>query len=65
MGISSNADELSNHPELEMGYIIAPPQTAYYMEYSTRVYRKYVDPSDIHIYSLDEGIHRSYLLFDL
>lgn len=56
-GSSSNADELAKHPELEIGYIVAPPRMAYYMEYSTRVYQvylKYVAPTDIHIYSIDE-----------
>lgn len=56
-GSSSNAEELAKRPELEIGYITAPPRMAYYMEYSTRVYQvylKYVAPSDIHIYSIDE-----------
>ncbi len=56
-GSSSNTAELATHPELEIGYITAPPRMAYYMEYSTRVYQvylKYIAPSDIHIYSIDE-----------
>ena len=40
-----------------MDYIVAPPRMAHYMEWSTRVYDvylKYVAPSDIHNYSIDE-----------
>lgn len=54
---SADARELALHPELELSYVVAPPRMAYYMEYSTRVYQvylKYVAPSDIHIYSIDE-----------
>ena len=38
-------------------YIVAPPQMAHYMKYSTKIYRvylKYVAPEDIHVYSIDE-----------
>lgn len=44
-------------PSLELDYIIAPPQMAYYMELSTKIYniyQKYVSPADIHVYSIDE-----------
>ena len=37
--------------------MIAPPRMAYYMEYSTRIYeiyRKYIAPEDIVVYSIDE-----------
>ena len=47
--------ELTAHPELEVDYIIAPPQMARYMEISGRIYQvylKYVAPEDIHVYSL-------------
>lgn len=49
--------ELEGHPELEIGYITAPPRMALYMEYSTRIYQiylKYAAPEDIHVYSIDE-----------
>lgn len=55
---SSNAIELSNHPEYELDYIIAPPRMAYYIEYSTKIfqiYLKYVAKEDIHVYSIDEA----------
>lgn len=56
-GKSSNFLELKNNPDLELDYIIAPPQMAHYMEYSTRIYDiylKYIAPEDIHVYSIDE-----------
>lgn len=56
-GKSSNAVELNNNPALELDYIIARPQMAFYMEYSTRiydVYLKYVSADDILVYSIDE-----------
>lgn len=56
-GKSYNASELKNDPTLEIDYIIAPPQMAHYMEWSTRIYEiylKYVVPEDIHVYSIDE-----------
>jgi DNA polymerase V len=56
-GASYLAEELSEHPELELTYIVAPPRMAYYMEYSTviyDIYLKYIAPEDIHVYSIDE-----------
>ena len=56
-GESYDADALKRSPELALGYIIAPPRMAYYMEFSTRIYEiylKYVAPEDIHVYSIDE-----------
>ncbi len=56
-GASSDAMELSEHPELEISYIAAPPRMAYYLKYSTRIYNiylKYAAPEDIHVYSIDE-----------
>lgn len=56
-GSSPYADELANHPELALDYIVAPPRMALYMEYSTRVYAvylKYIAPDDIINYSIDE-----------
>ncbi len=56
-GSSSDAEELSRDPSLELDYIIATPRMSYYMEYSTRIYQiylKYAAPDDIHVYSIDE-----------
>lgn len=56
-GKSYDATELSENPNLELDYIIAPPRMAFYIEYSTRIYNiylKYVAPEDIHVYSIDE-----------
>ena len=57
VGSSCFADELKEHPSLEVSYIAAPPRMALYMQYSTRIYDiylKYVAPEDIHVYSIDE-----------
>lgn len=51
------ADELKEHPEFALSYIIAPPRMAHYLEYSTKIYEvylQYVAPEDIHVYSIDE-----------
>lgn len=56
-GKSWDATALSEHPDWQVDYIVAPPRMAYYIRYSTRVYEtylKYVAPEDIHIYSIDE-----------
>ena len=56
-GSSSSDPELKADPGLAVDYIVAPPRMAHYMEWSTRVYNvylKYVAPSDIHNYSIDE-----------
>lgn len=56
-GSSYDSNELVEHSELELAYIIAPPQMAHYMEYSTNIYKiylKYIAPEDIHVYSIDE-----------
>lgn len=56
-GSSSDDRELKANPALALDYLIAPPQMARYMEYSTSVYRtylKYIAPEDIHVYSIDE-----------
>jgi len=57
VGSSCFADELKEHPELEVSYIAAPPRMALYMKYSSRIYEIYlrhVAPEDIHVYSIDE-----------
>ena len=56
-GSSCSAAELERSDELAVDYIIAPPRMARYIEHSTRifdVYCKYIDPVDIHVYSIDE-----------
>ena len=54
---SSFDPDVRKNPGLELDYIVAPPQMAHYMEFSTRIYNiylKYVAPEDIHVYSIDE-----------
>ena len=54
---SCDANELSADPAREIGYLIAPPQMAKYIQISTQVYHvylKYIAPEDIHVYSIDE-----------
>ncbi len=56
-GASDDSRELKDNPSLEIDYIVAPPQMALYMDYSTRIYSiylKYVAPEDIFPYSIDE-----------
>lgn len=56
-GSSYNAQELKDHPEMAIDYIVAPPRMAHYMQHSTRIYQiylKYIAPEDIHVYSIDE-----------
>ena len=48
---------LVGDPSLAVGYIVAPPRMALYIDYSTRIYQiylKYFSPDDIHVYSIDE-----------
>ena len=54
---SSVHHELLADPSLELGYIVAPPRMAHYMEVSSRIYGiylRYIAPEDIHVYSIDE-----------
>jgi len=56
-GESYNLIELQTNPALAVGYIVAMPRMAKYIEYSTEIYKtylKYVAPEDIHVYSIDE-----------
>ncbi len=56
-GKSFDKTELDRDPSLELGYIVAKPQMAHYMECSTQIYNvylKYIAPEDIHVYSIDE-----------
>lgn len=57
IGKSYHASELMQHPEMALDYLIAPPRMELYMKYSTHItgiYRKYIAPEDIHVYSVDE-----------
>lgn len=50
---------LDTHHEIAVDYIVTPPRMAYYIEYSTRIYKiylRYIAPEDIHVYSIDEVI---------
>lgn len=54
---SCDIEELMADPSLEVGYHVAPPRMAKYLEESTRIYDiylKYIAPEDIHVYSIDE-----------
>ena len=54
---STNSIELKNNPELELDFIVAEPRMAYYMKYSTDIYKiylKYFSKDDIYVYSVDE-----------
>lgn len=56
-GDSFDQNELKEHRELAVDYLVAPPRMALYMEYSTRIYGiylRYVAPEDMHVYSVDE-----------
>ena len=56
-GKSANAPDLQANPALELGYVVAVPRMARYMEVSAKIYSvylKYVSPDDIHVYSIDE-----------
>ena len=55
-GEATDARELSD-PTRALGYLVARPEMARYMEVSTQIYQiylKYVAPEDIHVYSIDE-----------
>ncbi len=44
-------------PELPTDYVVAKPQMALYIRYSTRIYGiylRFIAPEDIHVYSIDE-----------
>jgi len=56
-GRSWHAPDLQADDTLAVDYIVAPPRMAYYMRYSTRIYKvylRYFAPEDIHVYSIDE-----------
>mgnify|MGYP002563474044 CR=1 FL=1 len=54
---SCDAHELAVDPSRAVGYLVAPPQMAKYIQISTQIYNvylKYITPEDIHVYSIDE-----------
>lgn len=56
-GQSILASEINSNHSLELGFVIAPPRMATYMEVSTEIYNiylKYIAPEDILVYSIDE-----------
>ena len=56
-GKSHIDSKLKNDTSLELGFIIAPPRMAFYIDYSKKIYEvylKYVSAEDIHVYSIDE-----------
>ncbi len=56
-GEATDSVALQSDPTLAVGYLVAPPRMAHYLEYSNRVYScylKYISPQDIHVYSIDE-----------
>jgi len=56
-GASSHDPEVKANPSMALDYLVAPPQMALYMKRSTEIYNiylKYVAPTDIHVYSIDE-----------
>lgn len=56
-GKSTSGKALAANPNLEVDFIVAPPRMALYIDYSTRavdVYRRYIAPEDMHVYSVDE-----------
>lgn len=57
IGSSYNDIELKKNANLELSYIVAPPQMAKYMKYSTSIYNiylKWFSAEDIYVYSIDE-----------
>ena len=56
-GASVDDTQVRADPALAVDYLVAVPRMAYYIEYSTRIYRiylRYIAPEDIHVYSIDE-----------
>lgn len=56
-GSSYDDIALKKNPDLELTYIVAPPRMAYYMKYSTNIYKiylKWFSSDDIYVYSIDE-----------
>ncbi|MFI3292610.1 MAG: DNA methylase [Rikenellaceae bacterium] len=56
-GEATDSITLTDNPTMALGYIVAPPRMAHYLDYSNRVYGcylKYISAQDIHVYSIDE-----------
>lgn len=56
-GSSCHDPEVRKNPALALDFLVAPPQMAHYIHFSTRIYQvylKYVAPEDMHVYSIDE-----------
>lgn len=56
-GASTHDPEVQACPQLALDYLVAPPQMAKYLEWSTRIYNvylQYIAAEDIHVYSIDE-----------
>ena len=56
-GSSWRASDLRRSKDTAVDYLVAPPQMALYMKYSTEIYQiylKYISDEDIHVYSIDE-----------
>ncbi len=56
-GSSYDDIALKKNADLELSYIVAPPQMAKYMKYSTNIYNiylKWFSSEDIYVYSIDE-----------
>jgi len=56
-GKSYVARQLKDNKSLAIDYIVAPPRMARYVEMSRKIcgiYRRYISPDDIHVYSVDE-----------
>ena len=56
-GKSYSKCKLDSNNDLALDYIVAKPRMAHYIKYSTRIYEvymRYVDPEDVHVYSIDE-----------
>lgn len=56
-GMSYHDPQVRTNPALALDFLVAPPQMAHYIEFSTRIYQvylKYVAPEDMHVYSIDE-----------
>lgn len=54
---SYSLNELFEHDDYELDFVIARPQMAKYIEISTKIYNiylRYIAPEDIHVYSIDE-----------
>lgn len=57
-GKSVFPDELEKDPSLALDFVIAPPRMRQYLETSTQIfeiYKRFVSPEDIHVYSIDEA----------